>query len=440
MEGRAASGFPTVWGQHRAPAPYGAQPARAAAERVQTPSPTRACEHRAIRGLVGLFPFSRPHALRPHKPLVSRGFLPHEMAPGWPHGWHLLLPVALPITGQGPANCVCPEGDLFEGLVSRLRHREEREENVSPTVSDIRIEPSDVEVLKALDVFGVMTWNQLKHHIFRSDRTTSRRTGKLVEQGLINCDRSLENIYGKLYTLTPKGARSIESPRTPYTVAGIVNHTHALAMVDVLMPWIYASWGVLTEREITFADKGGDPLLGAALLQETKLVNRSYRRWIEPENRRPHYLSVPVKNRPHIPDAIVISSTETIAIELEITLKSDTRFEEVIKGYCDPRSPFDRVLWVASPEVEQRLIGPRGLLWETAWGHRIADRNDPRTTTLKWPLSEDRSGDTRGVNCVWKFKPIDEGVRYAFERSKNPRLSGVSRAQWRRLQQEQQPF
>jgi hypothetical protein len=82
------------------------------------------------------------------------------------------------------------------------------------------------------------------------------------------------------------------------------------------------------------------------------------------------------RERPHLPDAVVETSSEQVAVEVELTLKSRVRLEAVLEELAQS---YDRVWYFAPPRLQPRL---RELAAAVPWQNIDVYTYPPRRSEL----------------------------------------------------------
>lgn len=299
-----------------------------------------------------------------------------------------------------------------------------------------QVSSRDEDVLIAVARCGVLTWSQISR-LFYDDvyRTTSRRVNYMLDAGLLSEDRSFDNQWGRVYTITRRGIELVREymwfPLTPYEIS-TKDLTHMLALADVVLRLEQRGQQTVTEREIRFAERrdGLSEQLARSLVgDDARSVTdgNGYQRWLVPSMG---------SGGVHYPDALVVNDGKLCSIEVELSPKEPARIRSVLHAYVRSRM-FDQVFWMGTNEVQAQLRGRRtgggrggyqdGILQQVGF----AASGDPNGWKGK-RFTEFAPESGRGLFLVQRVNVLDEGVQFELDKKEVPPAYRMSKSVWRR--------
>ena len=321
-----------------------------------------------------------------------------------------------------------------------------------------KVTNDDLAALVSVTRCGVLTFAQVRDWFFGgADRTVSRRLAYLERAGLIATDATFDRQWGKLVTVTRRGAEFARQwlvlPLAPYAIS-TKDLTHMLAVNDIVLQLESQGRTVLTEREVRYVERhvpGTDRYEGLGEVMAEHLVGDAARSARDANNSR-RWLAPPMpKEGVHYPDAVVVVDGELCAVEVELTPKEPQRMRKILRAYVQS-GLFSMVFWYGTNDV-QRLLrgGPAragrsrdastdmaslaaggelrwrdGVLQEMGYAKR-GDRNG-------WgrkPRAE-RDGRGTGMFVVQPIRVMDEGVMYEVDMKNVPPMHRLrSKPVWR---------
>jgi hypothetical protein len=204
----------------------------------------------------------------------------------------------------------------------------------------VRLSERDERLLGLIGEQYAITVGQLARLIGRRERTSRWLRDRWRQAGWIE-SRQLLAAGPSLIWLTGAGARVAGSPyRTWRPNPGLVGHIEAVTEVRLLLDQKLRLGAWRCERE-----------LAKALLAN-------------------------VRERPHLPDAVVETDSERVAVEVELTLKSRARLEAVLE---ELGRSYDQVWYFAPPRLQSTL---RGLAAAVPWQNISVYTYPPRRSEL----------------------------------------------------------
>jgi hypothetical protein len=204
----------------------------------------------------------------------------------------------------------------------------------------VRLSERDGRLLALIGEQYAITVEQLARLIGRRERTGRWLRDRWRRAGWVE-SRQLLAAGPSLVWLTGAGARVAGSPyRTWRPNPGLAGHIEAVTEVRLLLDQRLQLGAWCCERE-----------LAKALLAD-------------------------VDGRPHLPDAIIETVSERVAVEVELTLKSRARLEAVLE---ELGRGYDRVWYFAPPRLQRTL---RDLAAAAPWQNISVYSYPPRRSEL----------------------------------------------------------
>tara|TARA_B110000003_G_C16453769_1_gene458971 strand:+ start:62 stop:673 length:612 start_codon:yes stop_codon:yes gene_type:complete len=183
----------------------------------------------------------------------------------------------------------------------------------------IRVTDRDVEIIKWLNKHGYATVTQIAKYISTSKQFAYARLKKLVDNQYIEHQRIFAKGDG-IYKPSLVGNKMANEVMKPVNKINLQTYQHNLKLVDLSMHLLKSySCEFITERQLRH-EKGNSGIgrLG------------------------------------HISDGILLIDGKKIAIELELTGKSNYRLEKIINEYVT-KFEFEEVWYFCSDEVKEKL-------------------------------------------------------------------------------------
>lgn len=197
-----------------------------------------------------------------------------------------------------------------------------------------RLTARDLDIIRWIGRYGVVTTAQVERHFFTGERAAYRRVRALLALGLLRRDMTFWKEPAVL-RVTPAGARLVNLPVAPAELV-LAEVRHGLAVVDLTERLLAASPGahVLTERELRADDL------------RARRRDRDYRGYAR------------------IPDAVLVQPTGLkTAVELDLSSKRSVEVLRIIDAYehmftRDPECVgVAQVLWYVLPVDAARVRG-----------------------------------------------------------------------------------
>ena len=218
------------------------------------------------------------------------------------------------------------------------KHDPDRQRRRRADYGSVRLSDRDVRLLALIGAQYAITVEQLARLIGRRERTARWLRDRWRQAGWIE-SRQLLAAGPSLVWLTGTGARVAGSPyRTWRPNPGLAAHIEAVTEVRLLLDQQLRLGSWRCERE-----------LAKALLAE---------------------------GRPHLPDAVIETGDETVAVEVELTLKSRARLEAVLE---ELGRSYDQVWYFAPPKLQPTL---RSLAAAAPWQNISVYTYPPRLSEL----------------------------------------------------------
>lgn len=195
-----------------------------------------------------------------------------------------------------------------------------------------RLTARDLDIIRWIGRYGVVTTAQVERHFFTGERAAYRRVRALLALGLLRRDMTFWKEPAVL-RVTPAGARLVNLPVAPAELV-LAEVRHSLALVDLTEQLLAESSGahVLTERELR-----ADAL-------RARRQDRDYTGYAR------------------IPDALLVQPTGLkTAVELDLTSKRTAEVLRMIDAYTHmfTRNPerlgVAQVLWYVLPADVARV-------------------------------------------------------------------------------------
>ena len=182
-------------------------------------------------------------------------------------------------------------------------------------MSEIKILDRDRKIIREIDRWRVCQGRHIRELVgFSGQRACDRRLRKLVQAGYIKRERILYGVAG-IYNVTNKGAK-LEGLPTAKNKIRIEQIRHDIAVLDTA---IYFN----KVRKVSYSDI------------KTEL-----------ELHRQDGFGV----RKHRPDFIFKKKNKTTCVEIELTLKSKNRFENIIStNFMD----YDKQVWIVPDQTNK---------------------------------------------------------------------------------------
>jgi hypothetical protein len=193
----------------------------------------------------------------------------------------------------------------------------------------------DREIAKWIGRQGVVQAENVMTRFSMGRTATYRRLHELVDYGLVRRHRLLYN-DGGLLTATAEGLRWAELHRlNPARISlALVPHMVASAALAAALEPQLVHERLLSDREHRAAENAAGQPLASAILQADR----------------------PEHPRLHRPDFALIGGDHerVVAIEIELTLKTRTRLERILRGYLRNRN-VSSVQYYAPPQIGEAV-------------------------------------------------------------------------------------
>lgn len=222
-------------------------------------------------------------------------------------------------------------------------------------MSKIHIQPRDILLLETLNKYNLLTTNQICSLVFHGvNKSTVLRRLRLLESKNYICQSAIMDNYSRTWQLSDKAALVIDDAKV-FKVCNRNTIQHDILISDIRLK--LESLGLGFEWLSYFEIKSAQ---GQNASFKPDKVNHSFN---------------------HInPDGIMIESlrskNKVISLELELTLKSSSRYRELLSGYSF-NDKIDFVLYVFrdmnSLKLFQKMIRIIGYHYEKLWLTVVGD-------------------------------------------------------------------
>jgi DNA-binding Lrp family transcriptional regulator len=193
----------------------------------------------------------------------------------------------------------------------------------------------DREIVRWVGRHGVVQAEHVMKRLSIGRTATYRRIHELVDSGLLRRHRMLYN-DGGLLTATAEGLRWAGLGRlAPVRISlALIPHMIASAALAAELEPRLGDATLLSDREHRAAENATGRAIASAVLGS-------------PREDRPHL---------HRPDFALLGAGDgrVIAIEVELTVKTQTRLERILRGYVRNRN-VSGVRYYASPEIRDAV-------------------------------------------------------------------------------------
>jgi hypothetical protein len=234
-----------------------------------------------------------------------------------------------------------PNGAGREGAVTERQRASAPADPEPPSAPAKRVRPPrtsgpvvverDKQIITWVALHGIVTPDQIARHFFtRDDKSVGkwaayRRVKILVDLGLLQRDTTFWR-QPSVLRVTSDGARLADVSVNPANLV-LAEVRHSLAVVDLV-----------------------EDLLSATPEGTTLVTERQLRAQRRRDMARDRHNSGAAR----IPDAeLVFPSGSRIAVELDLTSKRSSDYEEILKNYL--RQKYDAIWWYVAPGVVPRL-------------------------------------------------------------------------------------